>query len=123
MAAAPGSVRIPDVLKLKAKLIPDRVAHDDTRRVLTIGDWDREADEVGGGLVKAGLKPGERVLLPVNNDNAVEMAIATLGVMRAGGVAAPLNTRLSDAEIRDYAALIEPRFAITNVPDKVKDLG
>lgn len=123
MAVAPGSVRIPDVLKLKAKLIPDRVAHDDTRRVLTLGQWDREADEVGGGLAKAGLKPGERVFLPVNNDNAVEMAVATLGVMRAGGIAVPVNTRLSDKEIRDYAALIEPRFAITNVPDKIKDLG
>ena len=123
MTVAPGTVRIPDVLKLKAKLIPDRVAHDDTRRVLTIGQWDREADEVGGGLAKAGLKPGERVFLPVNNDNAVEMAIATLGVMRAGGVAVPVNTRLSDKEIRDYAALIEPRFAITNVPDKIRDLG
>ena len=89
MAVKPGSVRIPDVLKIKAKLIPDRVAHDDTRRVLTIGEWDREADEVGGGLAKAGLKPGERVFLPINNDNAVEMAIATLGVMRAGGIAVP----------------------------------
>ena len=123
MKVEPGSVRIPDVLKLKAGLIPDRVAHDDTRRVLTIGDWDREADEVGGGLAKAGLKPGERVFLPVNNDNAVEMAIATLGVMRAGGIAVPVNTRLSDTEIREYAKLIEPRFAITNVPEKLGDLG
>ena len=123
MAVAPGSVRIPDVLRIKAGLIPDRVAHDDTRRVLTIGQWDREADEVGGGLAKAGLKPGERVFLPINNDNAVEMAIATLGVMRAGGIAVPVNTRLSDTEIRDYTALIEPRFAITNVPDKLKGLG
>jgi acyl-CoA synthetase (AMP-forming)/AMP-acid ligase II len=123
MAVEPGAVRIPDVLKIKAGLAPDRVAHDDTRRVMTLGEWDREADEVGGGLAKAGLKPGDRVFLPVNNDKAVEMAIATLGVMRAGGVAVPVNTRLSDAEIRDYAALIEPRFAITNVPEKMKGLG
>jgi acyl-CoA synthetase (AMP-forming)/AMP-acid ligase II len=111
------------VLRLKAALIPERVAHDDTRRVLTIGQWDREADEVGGGLAKAGLKPGERVFLPINNDNAVEMAIATLGVMRAGGIAVPVNTRLSQTEIRDYAQLIEPRFAITNVADKIAPLG
>jgi acyl-CoA synthetase (AMP-forming)/AMP-acid ligase II len=111
------------VLRLKAGLIPDRIAHDDTRRVLTMGQWDREADELGGGLAKAGLKPGERVFLPVNNDRAVEMAIATLGVMRAGGIAVPVNTRLSEVEMRDYAALIEPRFAITNVPEKVAELG
>jgi acyl-CoA synthetase (AMP-forming)/AMP-acid ligase II len=123
MPVAPGSVRIPDVLKIKAGLAPDRVAHDDTRRVLTLGQWDREVDEIGGGLAKAGLKPGERVFLPVNNDAAVEMAIATLAVMRAGGIAVPVNTRLSETEMRDYAALIEPRFAITNVPDKIACLG
>ena len=117
------ALRISDVLKVKAGLIPDRIAHDDTRRVLTISEWDREADAIGGGLAAAGLLPGERVFLPISNDNAVEMAIAVLAVMRAGGIAAPVNTRLSVQEFREYCALIEPRFAITNTPDKVSDLG
>lgn len=114
--------RLPDALKVKAGIIPDRVAHDDTRRVMTIAEWDEEADAVGGGLAAAGLKPGDRVLLPVHNGNAVEMAIAVIAVMRAGGIAAPLNTRLSREEIADYAALIEPRFTFTNAPDKIEGL-
>lgn len=109
--------RLPEALKVKARLIPDRVAHDDTRRVLTMAEWDREADEVAGGLAAAGLFPGERVWLPISNKNAVEMAIAVMAVMRAGGIAVPVNTRLSADEMREYAALIEPRFAITNVTD------
>jgi acyl-CoA synthetase (AMP-forming)/AMP-acid ligase II len=115
--------RISDALKVKAQIIPDRVAHDDTRRVLTMAQWDREADEVSGGLTAAGLKAGERVFLPINNDNAVEMAIAVIAVMRAGGVGVPVNPRLAPDEMKDYAALIEPRFAITNVPEKIKDLS
>jgi long-chain acyl-CoA synthetase len=123
MAVAPGSIRIPDVLRIKAGLIPQRIAHDDTRSVLTIAEWDREADDVGGGLAKAGLRSGDRVLLPITNDNATEMAIATLGIMRAGGIAAPVNPRLSEDEILEYTRLLEPRFAITNVPEKVAGLG
>lgn len=111
--------RLPDALKVKSKLIPDRVAHDDTRRVITIAEWDSEADAVAGGLAAAGLQPGDRVFLPVSNGNAVEMAIATIAVMRAGGIAAPVNTRLSRDEVSAYAALIEPRFTITNIADKL----
>lgn len=114
--------RLPDALKVKAGIIPERVAHDDTRRVMTIAEWDAEADAVGGGLAAAGLQPGDRVLLPIHNVNAVEMAIAVIAVMRAGGIAAPLNTRLSREEMADYVALIEPRFTITNTPDKIEGL-
>lgn len=115
--------RICDVLKIKASQIPDHVAHDDTRRELTFAQWDAEADEIGGGLRAAGLLPGERVLLPIDNRNAVEMAIAAMAVLRAGGIAVPMNTRLTSAEASQYHALIEPRFAITNVPDRVSHLA
>lgn len=109
--------RFPDALKVRALHQADDLAHDDTRRTLTFGQWDREADEVGGGLAAAGLRPGDRVFLPINNKNAVEMAIAALAVMRAGGIVCPVNTRLSPAEVRDYYGLCEPRFCITNAPE------
>jgi long-chain acyl-CoA synthetase len=106
--------RITDVLRVRAETMGEAVAHDDTRRVLTFAQWDREADEIGGGLVAAGLVTGDRVFLPISNANAVEMAIAVLAVLRAGGIVVPVNTRLSPQEVADYAALIEPRFAITD---------
>jgi acyl-CoA synthetase (AMP-forming)/AMP-acid ligase II len=114
--------RVCDVLKVKAAQLPDRVAHDDTRRAMTFREWDEEADAVAGGLVKAGLLTGERVMLPIENRNAVEMAIATIAVLRAGGIAVPLNTRLSPLESKSYFDLIEPRFAITNIPERIADL-
>jgi acyl-CoA synthetase (AMP-forming)/AMP-acid ligase II len=115
--------RFPDALRVRAQHQPDDVAHDDTRRTITFREWDREADEVGGGLAAAGLAPGDRVFLPISNRNAVEMAVAALGVMRAGGIVAPVNTRLSPVEIRDYARLLEPRFCITNTPEAVAGLA
>jgi acyl-CoA synthetase (AMP-forming)/AMP-acid ligase II len=106
--------RIPDALAVRAVHQRNETAHDDTRRVLSFGAWDQEASEVAGGLVSAGLRPNDRVFLPISNANAVEHAIAVFAVLRAGGIAVPLNTRFSAAEIRDYAALVEPRFAIHN---------
>jgi acyl-CoA synthetase (AMP-forming)/AMP-acid ligase II len=114
--------RFPDALKVRAQHQANDIAHDDTRRTLTFAEWDREVDEIGGGLAAAGLTPGDCVFLPISNRNAVEMAIAAIAVMRAGGIAVPVNTRLSEVEIRDYAALIEPRWCITNTMEKVGSL-
>ncbi|PKP99157.1 MAG: long-chain fatty acid--CoA ligase [Alphaproteobacteria bacterium HGW-Alphaproteobacteria-13] len=114
--------RISDALKVRASHQADQIAHDDTRRAITFAEWDREADEVGGGLVAAGLVPGDRVFLPISNMHAVEMAIAVFAVFRAGGIACPINTRLNPREIADYAALCEPRFCLTDAPDLVADL-
>jgi acyl-CoA synthetase (AMP-forming)/AMP-acid ligase II len=115
--------RISDALKVRATHQADQIAHDDTRRTITFAEWDREADEVGGGLAAAGLVPGDRVFLPISNMRAVEMAIAVFAVFRAGGIACPINTRLNPKEIADYAALCEPRFCLTDAPDLVADLG
>jgi acyl-CoA synthetase (AMP-forming)/AMP-acid ligase II len=115
--------RFPDALRVRAQHQGDAIAHDDTRRTLTFAQWDREADEIGGGLAAAGLAPGDRVFLPISNQNAVEMAVAAMAVLRAGGIVVPVNTRLSQTEINDYARLIEPRFCITNAPEKVAGLS
>ena len=114
--------RISDALKVRAQHQASEIAHDDTRRQISFAEWDREADEIGGGLAAAGLVPGDRVFLPISNARAVEMAIAVFAVFRAGGIACPINTRLNPREISDYAALCEPRFCLTDAPELVKDL-
>ncbi|NIJ36730.1 acyl-CoA synthetase (AMP-forming)/AMP-acid ligase II [Sphingopyxis panaciterrae] len=114
--------RISDALKVRASHQADEIAHDDTRRQISFAEWDREADEIGGGLAAAGLVPGDRVFLPISNAHAVEMAIAVFAVFRAGGIACPISTRLNPKEVADYAALCEPRFCLTDAPDLVKDL-
>ena len=114
--------RISDALKVRAQHQRDEIAHDGINRQITYAEWDREADEVGGGLAAAGLKPGDRVFLPISNAHAVEMAIAVFAVFRAGGIACPINTRLNAKEISDFADLTTPRWCITDVPDVVAGL-
>ena len=114
--------RICDALRIRAVHQRDEIAHDDTRRQMTFAEWDRAADEVGGGLAAAGLAPGDRVFLPIGNNHAIEMAVAVFAVFRAGGIACPINTRLSPREIADFAELTTPRFAITDVPEVVAGL-
>ena len=114
--------RISDALKIRAEHQRDQIAHDDTRRQITFAQWDREADEIGGGLAAAGLQPGDRVFLPISNAFAVEMAIAVFAIFRAGGIVCPINPRLNPTEVSDYKDLCEPRWCITDVPDLVKDL-
>lgn len=70
----------------------------------------------------AGLQPGDRVFLPISNHDAVGMAVAVLSVLRAGGIAVPVNTRLAVQELADYADLIEPRVAIANQPSQLAGL-
>lgn len=109
--------RISDALKIRASHQKNDIAHDDTRRAISFAEWDREADEIAGGLISAGLKSGDRIFLPISNDRAVEHAIAVFAIFRSGGIACPINTRLSPKEISDYAALCEPRFALTDMPE------
>jgi acyl-CoA synthetase (AMP-forming)/AMP-acid ligase II len=114
--------RISDALKVRAQHQSAEIAHDDTRRQITFAQWDQEADEIGGGLAAAGLCPGDRVFLPISNAHAVEMAIAVFAVFRAGGIVCPINTRLSQREISDYAALTTPKWCITDAPEVVQGL-
>lgn len=114
--------RISDALKVRAAHQADDIAHDDTRRQMSFAEWDREADAVGGGLAAAGLVPGDRVFLPISNNHAIEMAIAVFAVFRAGGIACPINTRLTAREIADYAALCAPRFCLTDAPELMQGL-
>ncbi|MCC2980272.1 class I adenylate-forming enzyme family protein [Sphingomonas sp. IC4-52] len=114
--------RITDALRIRGVHQATEIAHDDTRRAITFAELDREVDEVAGGLAASGLRPGERVFLPISNHHAVEHMVAVFAVLRAGGIACPINTRFNAREVADYAALVEPRFAITDTPDILNNL-
>jgi acyl-CoA synthetase (AMP-forming)/AMP-acid ligase II len=42
--------------------------------------------------------------------------VAVYAVIRAGGIVCPINTRFSPSEVRDYAQLLEPQWAISDSP-------
>ena len=59
-------------------------------------------------LRRAGVAPGERVLLV--GENTVDMVVALLAAVRAGGWAVPLNARMSPGEIDAIRDHCEPRL-------------
>jgi len=83
---------------------------------LSYSDLAAQVRRAAGAFAALGLRPGERVLLLMRD--TPEMAAAWLGIVRAGGVAIALNTKLSEEDYRhihtDSAAritLIEDVFA------------
>jgi acyl-CoA synthetase (AMP-forming)/AMP-acid ligase II len=60
--------------------------------------WDR-ATEVSGGLRDKGIQPGDRVAILLNA--GTEWVVGFLGIVLAGAIAVPVNTRFADPEI-DY---------------------
>jgi acyl-CoA synthetase (AMP-forming)/AMP-acid ligase II len=58
--------------------------------------WDRAA-RVAGGLRAAGVNTGDRVALRLGN--GVDWVLAFFGTVLAGGVAVPVNIRLTEAEV------------------------
>lgn len=66
-------------------------------RALTHGELERSASRLSGGLLEAGIAPGERVALFL--PNCPELVIAYLACFAAGVVAVPLNTRYRAPEV------------------------
>lgn len=58
--------------------------------------WDRST-RVAGGLKAMGIAPGDRVAINLINGN--KWAYAFFGVLMAGGVVVPVNTRFSEKEV------------------------
>ena len=89
-----------DQLRLMAAHHPDEVGF----RVLdgpalTFADWEGASNQFGRTLQAAGVEHGDRVAIYVAADDAVRWVISYAGVHKAGGVAVPLNTRLTPSEL------------------------
>lgn len=76
------------------KLFPERPALMQDDEVISYAQLDGRADRVAGWLAGRGVTAGTRVALLWQND--IRYVEGLLGIMRAGAVAVPLNTRQND---------------------------
>jgi len=83
-------VTLADVLAARAAELPGRDLLRMPGRTLTFGEFDREVNRLGNGLLAAGVRQGEMVgvMLP----NCPEYALLWLALLRIGAVEAPVNT-------------------------------
>jgi long-chain acyl-CoA synthetase len=95
---------------------PDRLAlqikEESHYRRLTYSEVRNQSRAVAGGLIRAGLRPGERVALM--SENRPEWAAAYFGLTAAGGTAVPLDVQLGDSEVANVLAHADCRMGIAS---------
>ncbi len=108
-----------DHLRAMAEAFGDRTAY----RVvdggsMTFGQWEAESNRLARALVDLGVAKGDRVSLYLEPAEALRFMVGYSAVHKAGAVAVPTNTRLSEAELErllghaEVAALLtDPQLA------------
>jgi acyl-CoA synthetase (AMP-forming)/AMP-acid ligase II len=91
---------------------------------MTYRSWDDRASSVARRLVEAGVARGERVALLVANEDAPIYQVAYFAVLRAGGVAVPINPRMSRREVEHLVADSGARAIVAGASelDRVREL-
>jgi acyl-CoA synthetase (AMP-forming)/AMP-acid ligase II len=92
----------PDLLAQLAAEFPDAVAWKNLAdgSELRMGEWHSQSNRLARGLRSQGLQAGGRVALAITPDEPLAWLISYMAIHKAGGVAVPLNTRLSHPELR-----------------------
>ena len=87
---------VAEILRWRTRQHPDRVALWFEGREISYRELDRASNRVANALVRAGLRPGERVcVLDKGHDAFIEVVF---GIAKAGGVYTPVNWRLAAPE-------------------------
>lgn len=92
----------PDILSLNGRWLARKPALVLPDRAFTFAELNAEANRVAHGLIAAGCASGERV--GVVMDNSAEMLTILFGAMKAGAVAVPLNTSITDEAVNALLA-------------------
>jgi acyl-CoA synthetase (AMP-forming)/AMP-acid ligase II len=71
----------------------------DAGTAITFAEWDEQSNRLARGLVGRGVKPGDRVSIYLQSEEALRWIVAYAAVHKAGAVAVPTNTRLSPREL------------------------
>ncbi len=89
-----------DHLRAMADAFPDEVGY----RVvdggaMSFSQWEAESNRLARALQRLGVHKGDRVSLYVDGPEALRFMVGYSAVHKAGAVAVPTNTRLSEAEL------------------------
>ena len=99
-------------LEQSAKQFPDKVAliHNEVRA--TYSEINSKSNSIARFFLELGLKAGDRVALVLNN--CLEYVVGYYGILKAGGVAVPINTDIKTEELNHFLEKIEPKVIISS---------
>ena len=112
-----GTLNLGEVVATHARLQPEALGAQDSRRALTFSRWNARACRLANALAGLGLRKGDRVAVLAYN--RVEWMEIYVGLAKAGLTAVPVNFRLVAPEIRYIAAHCGARAFI--VQDSLAD--
>lgn len=120
---------VPDELRGMAQRFPDRRAVVvDGNGSMTFAEWERRSNAIARGFVDLGIRPGDRVAILLANEDAILCYVTYVAIQKAGGIAAPINSRLARNEIAHILANARPTAIVaageqlSNVRDASLDL-
>ena len=114
---------VPWLLRMRAETRRDHpfliwAPFDAPARSWRYGEFHERVGALAAGLVKRGIKPGEYVLIHL--DNCIEAMLAWFACVELGAIAVTTNTRSAPAEMEYFAdhcgavaAITQPAFAGT----------
>ncbi|MGI2335402.1 MAG: class I adenylate-forming enzyme family protein [Dehalogenimonas sp.] len=89
----------------------NRTAFKMGERILSFSDLDRLSNGLAHKLVEAGVTPGERIAMLL--ENSPDFPIVYFGIIKAGAVAVPLDTKYKSLEIRAVFNDCRPSWLFT----------
>src|SRR5262245_41635224 len=103
---------IPAQLQYWATECPAHTAVHTAEREFTYAELSAAVDDAAARLLAAGVAPGDRVVLA--GYNTWQWVLAFLGILRAGAIAAPANTRLSSAQFAEQADVLDAAHVLVD---------
>ncbi|MFC0550765.1 class I adenylate-forming enzyme family protein [Planotetraspora thailandica] len=107
-----GQLSLVHSLEYAAAVHADRAALRLAGGNMTWGQTRERVARIGGALREAGVRPGDRVA--VGLANRPEYLELFYSIAWAGGIVAPLNTRLTESDLRGYMDCIAPRLVVSD---------
>ncbi|HEY5026484.1 MAG TPA: AMP-binding protein [Acidimicrobiales bacterium] len=104
-----------DHLRAMAAAFPDEVAYQVTDGgAMTFAEWEAESNRLARALVSMGVVKGDRVSIYLRAEEALRFMVGYSAVHKAGAVAVPTNTRLTDGELERLLGHAEVRVVLTD---------
>jgi len=105
-----------DQLRHMAGEFPTQTAYVNTATdtSITFEHWNARSNRIARGLAKVGIDKGDRIAIYVTADHVLDWIVYYAALHKLAAVAVPLNTRLSDHELRAIHQHAEPAATIVS---------
>lgn len=100
------------ILRETAERLPDKTAFTFGKKNITYRQLDQQANNIASKLLELGLQPQDRV--GIYFGNCLDFVAVFFGVVRANGVAVPLNTAYKGEEIKSFIQDSDIKYFFTS---------